>query len=131
MNDPISNLIVSIKNASIINKPSVKVESSNKMVGIVKVLKEEGFISDYEISKPVNNKKTLSIVLKYDSKKVPVITDIQQVSKPGLRIYSESDKIAKVKNGLGVAVISTNKGIVSDKFARENKVGGEIILKVW
>ncbi|MDR2829319.1 MAG: 30S ribosomal protein S8, partial [Mycoplasmataceae bacterium] len=85
----------------------------------------------YVVKSLEGNKKEITITLKYDSKKLPVITDIKQVSKPGLRIYKESIQIPHIKNGLGIAVVSTNKGIVSDKFARENHVGGEYILKIW
>jgi small subunit ribosomal protein S8 len=130
MNDPIANLIISIKNASISGKKNITLESSNKVEGIVKVLKQEGFLADYVVNPLAGNKKIIIITLKYDFRKLPVITDIKQVSKPGLRIYKESIEIPHIKNGLGIAVISTNKGIVSDKFARENNVGGEYILKI-
>jgi small subunit ribosomal protein S8 len=130
MNDPIANLIISIKNASISGKKNLTLESSNKVEGIVKVLKQEGFVADYVVNSLTGNKKEMTITLKYDFRKLPVITDIKQVSKPGLRIYKESAEIPHIKNGLGIAIISTNKGIVSDKFARENNVGGEYILKI-
>jgi small subunit ribosomal protein S8 len=130
MTNSIANLVISLKNANLIGKPDIKVAHSKKLENIASVLKLEGFISSYEVIDIGNNKKELKIVLKYDSKKNPVFTDIQQVSKPGLRAYSESKKIPYVRNGLGIAVVSTNKGIVSDKYARENNVGGEIILKI-
>lgn len=131
MTDSIANLVISLKNANIIGKTSITVDHSTKLENIAKVLKTEGFITSYAVLDKDNNKKTLKIVLKYDAKKNPVFTDIKQVSKPGLRAYSEAKAIPYVMNGLGIAVISSNKGIVSDKFARENNVGGEIILKIW
>jgi small subunit ribosomal protein S8 len=130
MTDSIANLVISLKNANIIGKTSITVDHSTKLENIAKVLKTEGFITSYAVLDKDNNKKTLKIVLKYDAKKNPVFTDIKQVSKPGLRAYSEAKAIPYVMNGLGIAVISSNKGIVSDKFARENNVGGEIILKI-
>jgi small subunit ribosomal protein S8 len=130
MNDSISNLIVNLKNAGLTHKDSITIANSTKIENIVKILVQEGFVEGYTVSDIGNNKKTLTITLKYTNNKNSVITDIKQVSKPSLRIYIESNNIPHIKNGLGLAIISTNKGIVSDKYARANNVGGEFILKV-
>ncbi len=128
--DPIAELLTKIKNAKKVYKPSVTVQYSNYKEAILKVLKDEGFIKDYETIKAENNKSFIEIQLKYKNK-ASAIHGMRQISKPGLRIYSESKKVPKVLNGLGIALISTSKGIMTDKQARKENVGGEIIAYVW
>jgi small subunit ribosomal protein S8 len=129
MTDSIANLIINIKNGLLVKKDSVSVDGSNILTGIAKILKQEGFIEDFKITDQKNNKKKLIIKLKYFDRN-SVITDIKQVSKPGLKMYSESKNMPYVKNGYGVGILSTNKGVISDKFARQNNIGGELLLKV-
>jgi small subunit ribosomal protein S8 len=128
MIDPIANLVVSVKNASRAGKPSVTVASSRMIKDIVKVLHAEGYIKDSEITKD-GKKEFIKINLKYD-RKTPVITDFKQVSKPGLRIYRGKATIPHVLNGLGTAIVTTSKGIHTDKYARANNLGGEVIALV-
>ena len=109
---------------------SVKMPKSNVKVSIAKVLKDEGFISDYHVSEE-GVQGTLTIDLKYGSNKEPVIVGIKRISKPGLRKYAKVDDISQVLNGLGIAIISTSSGIVTDKTARANNTGGEILCEVW
>lgn len=128
--DPISELLTKIKNGKKVYKPTITVQHSNYKEDILKVLKDEGFIKDYELVKKENNKTFLDVHLKYKNK-ASAIHGMRQISKPGLRIYSESKKVPKVLNGLGIALISTSKGIMTDKQARKENVGGEIIAYVW
>ena len=108
----------------------VKIPSSKLRVRILDVLKKEGYISDYKLTSEDSNKNTLSIDLKYTNGS-PVIREIRRISKPGRRIYARADSIPKIQNGLGVAIISTSKGIMTDNDARNQNIGGELICKVF
>ena len=127
--DPIGDMIARIKNASIRNYKKVQMPSSKFKIKIADVLKNEGYIIDYKIEAKEGKDKLL-IDLKYSSGN-PVINSIQRVSKPGRRIFSSADSLPKVSNGLGIAIISTPKGVMTDQDARKNQVGGEIICKVF
>jgi small subunit ribosomal protein S8 len=129
LSDPIGDMISRIKNAQMRNHKKVQLPSSKFKVKIAEVLKAEGYIIDYKISSELNKFK-LEISLKYSSGN-PVITSIQRVSKPGRRIFSSVESLPKINNGLGIAIISTPKGVMSDINARKQKVGGEIICKVF
>jgi len=129
LSDPIGDMISRIKNAQMRNHKKVQLPSSKFKVKIAEVLKDEGYIIDYKISSELNKFK-LEISLKYSSGN-PVITTIQRVSKPGRRIFSSVESLPKINNGLGIAIISTPKGVMSDINARKQKVGGEIICKVY
>jgi len=129
LSDPIGDMIARIKNASLRNYKKVEIPSSKFKVKIADVLKNEGYIIDYKIEKN-DNKENLLIDLKYNSGN-PVINSIQRVSKPGRRIFSSAESLPKVSNGLGIAIISTPKGVMTDQDARKNQVGGEIICKVF
>ena len=129
LSDPIGDMIARIKNAQLRNHKKVQLPSSKFKVKIAEVLKDEGYIIDYKISSELNKFK-LEISLKYSSGN-PVITSIQRVSKPGRRIFSSVESLPKINNGLGIAIISTPKGVMSDINARKQKVGGEIICKVF
>jgi small subunit ribosomal protein S8 len=129
LSDPIGDMISRIKNAQMRNHKKVQLPSSKFKVKIAEVLKAEGYIIDYKISSELNKFK-LEISLKYSSGN-PVITTIQRVSKPGRRIFSSVESLPKINNGLGIAIISTPKGVMSDINARKQKVGGEIICKVY
>ena len=130
MTDPIADLLTRIRNAQMRLLNNVKIPNSKFRIKILEVLKQEGFISDYKSLSGSNNKSTLSVDLKY-YKGLPVIKEIKRVSKPGRRVYSRATSIPKVMNGLGLAILSTPKGVMSDSEARKNNVGGEIICRVF
>ena len=129
MTDPISDLVVRIKNANKAHIPSISFNSSSLTSSIAEVLKQEGYIENYKIISH-NKKKTTIIDLKYKNL-LPVIYGIKQISKPGLRVYQECKKLPYVLHGLGTAVISTSKGVMTDKEARKNKIGGEVLIYIW
>ena len=129
LNDPIGDMLARIKNSQLRNHKKVELPSSNFKVKIAEVLKNEGYIVDHKISS-IENKTVLQIELKYNYGS-PVISTIQRVSKPGRRIFSSAESLPKINNGLGIAIVSTPKGVMSDIDARKNKVGGEIICKVF
>ena len=128
--DPIGDMLTRIRNAQLRTLYNVKIPSSSFRVKILEVLKQEGYISNYKLLSETNNKNSLEVDLKYH-KGIPVIKEITRVSKPGRRIYAKASSIPKVKNGLGVAIVSTSKGIMSDNEARIQNVGGEIICRVF
>jgi len=128
--DPIGDMITRIRNAQMRNLAKVKIPSSKFRASVLEVLKQEGYISNYEIISDINNKKVLNVDLKY-SNGSPVIKEINRVSKPGRRIYAKADSIPKIQNGLGLAIVSTSMGIMSDNDARTKKIGGEIICRVF
>lgn len=130
MTDPIADLLTRIRNGAMAKLQKVDIPSSNMKVGIVNVLKNEGFIKNYKL---ISDQKqgVLRIYLKYINDSDSVISEIKRVSKPGGRRYVKSDKIPSVKQGLGIAILSTSKGLLTDKIARETGVGGELICTVW
>ena len=129
LSDPIGDMIARIKNAQVRNHKKVQLPSSKFKIKIAEVLKSEGYIIDYKVSQETN-KPYLEISLKYHSGN-PVISSIQRVSKPGRRIFSRAESLPKINNGLGIAIISTPKGVMTDIDARKQKIGGEIICKVF
>ena len=129
LSDPIGDMIARIKNAQERNHKKVELPSSNVKTKIADILKNEGFIKDFKVNKE-NNKFLLSLELKYHSGN-PVISTFERVSKPGRRIFSSADGLPKINNGLGIAIISTPKGVMTDIDARKQRVGGEIICKVF
>tara|TARA_B100001250_G_scaffold394210_1_gene397831 strand:- start:14 stop:409 length:396 start_codon:yes stop_codon:yes gene_type:complete len=129
LSDPIGDMIARIKNASLRNYRKVEIPSSKFKIKIADVLKNEGYIINYTVENE-NGKENLLIDLKYNSGN-PVINSIQRISKPGRRIFSSAESLPKVSNGLGIAIISTPKGVMTDQDARKNQVGGEIICKVF
>ena len=130
LSDPIGDMIARIKNAQVRNHKKLELPSSNFKVKIADVLKNEGFIIDYKVNKKETHKTDLMINLKYHSGS-PVISAIERVSKPGRRIFSSAQSLPKINNGLGIAIISTPKGVMTDIDARKQKLGGEIICKVF
>ena len=130
LSDPIGDMIARVKNAQSRNHKKVDLPSSNFKAKIADILKNEGFIKDFKINTDDNKKTTLSLELKYHSGN-PVINAFERVSKPGRRIFSSADGLPKINNGLGIAIISTPKGVMTDIDARKQKVGGEIICKVF
>ncbi len=129
MTDPIADMLTRIRNANALRYASVSMPSSKMKVEIAKILLEEGFISDFKVSGDV--KKELNITLKYGANGQRVISGLKKISKPGLRVNAGANKLPKVLNGLGIAIISTSKGVVSDKTARTLGVGGEVLAYVW
>ena len=130
LTDPIGDMFTRIRNGQLRSLNSIDIPSSNFRQNILKILKTEGYIKDYFIEKTENNKVTLKINLKY-YEGFPVIKEIKRISKPGRRIYSRANSIPKVMNGLGLAILSTPKGVMSDSEARKNNLGGEVICRVF
>ena len=128
--DPIADLLTRIRNAARINKLSVDVPYSKVKEEIVKVIKKEGFISGYEVNKEFPSKLVVKLKSR-PGKKINVIEGLQRISKPGRRVYSNVDKIPKVIGGMGVAVLSTSKGIFTGKDCEKNNIGGEILFNIW
>ena len=128
--DPIGDMITRIRNGQLRALYNVKIPSSKFRAKILEVLKQEGYISNYKLLSDTKNKSTLIVDLKYYNG-LPVIKEIKRVSKPGRRIYVKATSISKIKNGLGLAIVSTSKGIMSDNDARIKNVGGEIICRVF
>ena len=129
LSDPIGDMIARIKNSQLRNHKKVELPSSKFKIKIADVLKNEGYIIDYKTFSE-EKKPTLEILLKYNSGN-PVISSIQRISKPGRRVFSSAESLPKINNGLGIAIVSTPKGVMSDIDARKQKIGGEIICKVF
>src|SRR5699024_1289365 len=130
MTDPIADYLTRIRNANMVKHESLEVPASNIKKSITEILKNEGFIKDYEIIED-NKQDVIRIVLKYGKDQQRVITGLKRISRPGLRSYVDSDNVPKVLNGLGIAILSTSKGVVTDKEARAQHVGGEVIAYIW
>ena len=128
--DPIADMLTRIRNANALRYEEVAMPSSNIKEGIAKILKDGGFVNDYTVTEE-NGKKTLTVFLRYSSSGERVITNLKRISKPGLRVYCEADKIPSVRKGLGIAIVSTPNGLLTDKKARKANVGGEILAYVW
>ena len=128
--DPIADMLTRIRNANMVSHPSVEMPSSKLKVQLAKLLKEEGFITDYNVKE--NGKfKVLEITLKYDAKNKPIITKLERISKPGLRNYSKAKNLPKVLGGMGIAIVSTSKGLLTDRKARKENIGGEVLCYVY
>lgn len=130
MTDPIADMLTRIRNANMVKLQKVDIPSSNVKVNIAQVLKQEGYIKNYKVIAD-NRQGVLRIYLKFIDEKEPVINEITRVSKPGSRTYVDSESIPSIKNGLGIAVLSTSKGIMTDAAARQAGIGGELICTVW
>ncbi|MBQ4529282.1 MAG: 30S ribosomal protein S8 [Lachnospiraceae bacterium] len=131
MSDPIADMLTRIRNANTAKHDTVDVPSSKMKEAIAKILLDEGYIKNYEIIED-GNFKTIRITLKYGKdKNEKIITGIKRISKPGLRVYANAEDMPKVLGGLGIAIVSTNKGVVTDKEARKLNVGGEVLAFVW
>ena len=127
--DPIADMLTRIRNANSMRYKEVEVPASKIKIEIARILKEEGFISDYKVKKN-NIQDILVLNLKYSGKE-RVITGLKRISKPGLRVYAKAEEIPTVLSGLGIAIISTSKGIMTDKNARKNSLGGEVLAYIW
>jgi small subunit ribosomal protein S8 len=130
MTDPVADMLTRIRNANMVKLQKVDIPSSNLKVNIANVLKQEGFIKNYKVISD-NLQGVLRIYLKYIDEKDSVINEIKRVSKPGGRVYTKSEDIPVVKNGIGIAILSTSKGIITDNAARQAGVGGELICTIW
>ncbi|MEW6288697.1 MAG: 30S ribosomal protein S8 [Thermodesulfobacteriota bacterium] len=130
ISDPLADMLTRIRNARMVKFESLEMPYSKLRSGVAEILKKEGYISDYQVIKD-NNQGVMKISLKYDQNRNPVISGLKRVSKPGCRVYVKSDDIPKVMSGLGIAIISTSSGILTDREARKNGVGGELLCTVW
>ena len=128
--DAIADMLTRIRNANQLRYQEVLIPSSKMKIEIAKILKDEGFIEDYKVSKD-DVQGTIVLTLKYGPNKERVITGLKRISKPGLRVYAKNEDIPKVLNGLGIAIISTSKGLMTDKVARQNNLGGEVLVYIW
>ena len=128
--DPIADMITRIRNGQLRKLNTVSIPNSRLRAKILDVLKDEGYISNYKILSEKQNNKSLIVDLKYNNG-IPVIKNIARVSKPGRRVYAKANSIPKIQNGLGIAIVSTSKGIMSDNDARSKKIGGEVICRVF
>ena len=128
MSDPIADMLTRIRNANSAYHEKVEMPASTVKAAVLNILKEEGFVKNFD---SVNNGKTLKVTLKYGSNKEKVISGIKRISKPGLRVYAKKEELPRVLGGLGIAVISTSQGVMSDKTARKLGLGGEVIAYVW
>lgn len=128
--DTIADMLTRIRNANSMRYTEVKVPASKLKLELARILKEEGFIKDYKVLEETAQGMIL-ITLKYGEKKERVISGLKRISKPGLRVYAKADEVPKVLNGLGIAIISTSKGIMTDKEARKQGLGGEVLAYIW
>ena len=128
--DPIADMLTRIRNANLVGHSTIQLPSSKLKVQLAKVLLAEGYISSYEEFE-IDKFKYLKIALKYTKQNMPVVTGLKRVSKPGLRVYAGKDEMPKVLGGLGIAIVSTSKGVMTDKEARKNQVGGEVLAYIW
>ena len=127
VSSPIADMLTRIRNANQLHYETVKMPTSKMKVEIASILKSEGFIKNFE----VKDDKTLVLTLKYSENKERVISGLKCISKPGLRVYAKAEEVPRVLNGLGIAIISTSKGVMSDKEARKNNIGGEVLAYIW
>ena len=128
--DTIADMITRIRNANAMRYTEVKVPASKLKIELARILKEEGFIKDYKVMDE-NVQGMIYLTLKYGENKQRVITGLKRISKPGFRVYAKADEVPKVLNGLGIAIISTSKGIMTDKEARRENLGGEVLAYIW
>lgn len=129
MTDPIADMLTRVRNALQARHETVEIPASKEKVEIAKILKSEGFITDYKVEGDV--KKVLTVTLKYGANNEKIVSGLKRISKPGLRVYAKVDAIPRVLNGLGIAIISTSYGLMTDKEARAKHVGGEVLAYVW
>ena len=128
--DKIADMLTRIRNANQMKYETVEVIGTKMTLGIAEILKREGYIADYAYEKNITGDK-LTLTLKYGDRKERVITGLKRISKSGLRVYAKADEIPHVLNGLGIAIISTSKGLMTDKEAREQRLGGEVLAYIW
>ena len=130
MTDPIADMLTRIRNANTVGHETVEIPASRMKKSIAEILKAEGYIADFEVIDD-NKQGIIKVTMKYGANKEKGISGIKKISKPGLRVYASKDELPRVLGGLGIAIISTNKGVVTDKVARKENVGGEVLAFVW
>ena len=133
MTDPIADMLTRLRNANMAHHESTSMPHSKIKVGIAKILKQEGYITDFQVNEPETGSvgKTLTVTLKYGANRERSIQGLKRISKPGLRVYAKSTSLPRVLGGLGVAIISTSQGLLTDKEANQKSVGGEVLAYVW
>ena len=132
MTDPIADMLTRLRNGATASQDTVRMPSSKLKESLAAILRREGYVVDYRVvDEPGRPGRTLEITLKYTPERVPTITGLRRVSKPGLRVYTKADRLPRVLGGLGVAVLSTSHGLMTDREAREKRVGGEVLCYVW
>ncbi len=132
MTDPIADMLTRLRNGSVAAQDVVRMPSSKLKESLAAILRREGYIADFRVSEdPSRPGRILEITMKYSAERVPTITGLRRVSKPGMRVYTKADRLPRVLGGLGVAVLSTSQGLMTDREAREKRVGGEILCYVW
>ena len=128
--DPIADMLAVLRNGSMAKKETVEVKKSKRTENVLSILKKESFISNYKVMDDARG-GLIKVYLRYEKNDTPALTGLKRISKPGRRVYTKADEIKSVYSGLGIAIISTSKGIISDKEAREKSAGGEIMCHVW
>ena len=131
MTDPIADMLTRIRNANSAEHDTVVIPASKMKIEIARILKQEGYIDNYSVEGDTAKDKIITIELKYGPDKQKVISGLKRISKPGLRVYAKSDSVPRVLNGLGIAIISTSKGLMTDRDARKAHLGGEVVAYVW
>ena len=131
MTDPIADMLTRIRNAISAEHDTVDIPASKMKVEIARILKQEGYINGYSVEGDTAKEKTITVELKYGPDNQKVITGLKRISKPGLRVYAKGNDVPRVLNGLGIAIISTSKGLMTDRDARKNNLGGEVVAYVW
>jgi small subunit ribosomal protein S8 len=132
MTDPIADMLTRLRNANVAQHDSVRMPSSKLKEALAAILEREGYVAGYEVRDDTTRPgRTLEVTMKYTSERVPSISGLRRVSKPGLRVYTKADRLPRVLGGLGVAVLSTSQGLMTDREARQRRVGGEILCYVW
>ena len=132
MTDPIADMLTRIRNGSVAGQDVVRMPSSKLKESLANILRREGYIADFRVTEDATRPgRVLEITMKYSAERVPTITGLRRVSKPGMRVYTKADRLPRVLGGLGVAVVSTSQGLMTDREAREKRVGGEILCYVW
>jgi len=131
MTDPIADMLTRIRNANSAEHDTVVIPASKMKIEIARILKQEGYINGYSVEGDNAKDKTITVELKYGPDKEKVITGLKRISKPGLRVYAKGENVPRVLNGLGIAIISTSKGLMTDRDARKQNLGGEVVAYVW
>ena len=131
MTDPIADMLTRIRNGLQAEHETVVIPASKMKVEIARILKQEGYINGYSVEGETAKEKTIKVELKYGPEKQKVITGLKRISKPGLRVYAKGENVPRVLNGLGIAIISTSKGLMTDRDARKQNLGGEVVAYVW
>ena len=131
MTDPIADMLTRIRNANVAMHDEVRMPSSKQKVALAKILKQEGYIESFDVSESGGPSDVLTITMKYSPERARTISGLRRVSKPGLRVYSKAERVPRVLGGLGVAVLSTSHGLMTDREARQRRVGGEVLCYVW